>query len=127
MVMETLGQEAGWESVQGEYRKLLYERGLESGMEERTGQRGFTPEELRKVLEQGGRLSLQQALHCRVRYFTDGLILGTRAYVDEVFGRYPERFSPKRASGARRVAGVDLGDLCTARRLRLDSITVPVV
>jgi len=60
-----------------------------------------------------------------VRYFTDGLIFGSRAYVDDAFCRYRDRFSPKRKSGARKCANADLGDLCTARRLQLEVITVP--
>ena len=55
----------------------------------------------------------------------DGLVLGSRAYVDDAFLRYRDRFSPKRTSGARRIVGADLGDLWTARRLRLAPITVP--
>ena len=126
-VMQSLGFQAGWGAVHGEYRKLLYSRGAERGLTEAgvPTRRGFAREELQTVLDEGGRLSRSQALHCRVRYFSDGLILGSRTYVDDAFRRYRDRFGPKRTSGARRIAGADLGDLCTARRLQLAAITVP--
>lgn len=42
-------------------------------------------EQFQQVLDEGGRLSLPQALRCRVRYFSDGLIFGGRIYVDDAF------------------------------------------
>ena len=126
-MMLSLGLDAGQDVVHGEYRKLLYTQGAKTGIDEagKPVRAGFSPEELQEVLDDGGRLSLQQALHCRVRYFTDGLVLGSQVYVDDAFYRYRARFSPKRAGGARKVMGADLGDLCTARRLQSSAITVP--
>jgi REP element-mobilizing transposase RayT len=119
-VAVALGAGAAWQTVQGTYRRLLYGTGQQSGLTE-TGspqRRGFSREEIQAVLDAGGKLSLQQALHCRVRYFTDGLILGSETYVDDAFGRYRDRFGTRSTSGACRAATVALGDLCTARRLR---------
>jgi putative transposase len=44
-------------------------------------------------------------LRCRVRYFTDGAVLGSRAFVDEVFTRCRERFGATRKDGARKLRG----------------------
>ena len=44
-------------------------------------------------------------LRHRVRYFTDGAVIGCRAFVDEVFVRTRERFSAKRRDGARKLRG----------------------
>lgn len=126
-VMQGHGLQAGWKGVHGAYRKLVYNSGSEAGLTDSGAPKkpGFSREELQKVLDRGGKLTLQQALHCRVRYFTDGLVLGSQAYVDDAFCRYRDRFSPKRKSGARKCANADLGDLCTARRLQIEVITVP--
>ena len=126
-VMQGCGLQAGWKAVHAAYRKLLYSAGTEAGLTKSGAPKnpGFSREDLQKVLDQGGRLTLQQALHCRVRYFTDGLVLGSREYVDDAFYRYRDRFGHKRKSGARKCANVDLGDLFTARRLQLAVITVP--
>jgi hypothetical protein len=44
-------------------------------------------------------------LRTRVRYFSEGLALGTAAYVEEVFARNRERMGVKRERGAREARG----------------------
>ena len=46
-------------------------------------------------------LGLAKMLHCRVRYFTDGAVIGSKEFVNEAFARARERFSAKRKDGAR--------------------------
>ena len=65
---------------------------------------------------------LQELLRKQARYWTDGVILGTREFVDRVFGEQDEEVRGKRKSGARRMRGGDWGDggLYTLRDLRKD-------
>ena len=64
-----------------------------------------------------------QVLRLRVRYFSDGVVLGSRNYVEEVFGEFRERFGPRRRSGARPLRGLGaLGELSTLRDLRVDVV-----
>ncbi|MBT3190941.1 MAG: hypothetical protein HN341_00135, partial [Verrucomicrobia bacterium] len=86
---------------------------------------GFSAETVRDVLKAGGTLPINQLLRCRVRYFTDGAVLGSKTYLEDVFHRHRQRFSEKRRTGPRTMIGGQWGDLCTARRLRLDVITPP--
>lgn len=61
-------------------------------------------------------------LMCRVRYFTDGAVIGSKAFVDEVFEKTRERFTAKRRDGARRLRGNGkpaAGVLWSLRDLRL--------
>jgi hypothetical protein len=44
-------------------------------------------------------------LLCRVRYFTDGAVIGSKAFVNEAFTSARERFGTKRKDGARRMRG----------------------
>lgn len=44
-------------------------------------------------------------LRCRVRYFTDGAVIGSREFVNEAFVAARERFGPKRKNGARKLRG----------------------
>lgn len=128
-VMLSLGRDGAWQQIQALYRQFLYVTGEESGVDDvgRPLRRGFTRAELQQVIDAGGQLTRHQALRCRIRYFNDGLVLGSRAYVDDAFRRYRNRFSPKRSSGARPIRGAQMDGLCTARRLRLHPITLATV
>jgi putative transposase len=121
MVMRSIGGNMPWSEACAEYRKLLYISGQAQGStpEGRPAKPGFSQVEVDRVLEAGGQLTVQQALSCRVRYFSDGLILGSRAYVDDAFHRHRDRFGQKRKSGARRMKEIAWGDLFAARRLQL--------
>ncbi len=50
-------------------------------------------------------LGMAKMLRCRVRYFTDGAVIGGKGFVNEVFAASRERFSEKRKDGARRMRG----------------------
>jgi putative transposase len=50
-------------------------------------------------------LHLSKMLRCRVRYFTDGTVIGSREFVNEAFHSARERFGPKRKDGARKLRG----------------------
>ena len=125
MVMCSLGAETRWSKSHAQYRRLLYCCGQAKGItpEGTPVTTGFSQAEVDRVLNADGRLSVQQALQCRVRYFSDGLILGSRSYVDDAFCRYRDRFGVKRRSGARPMREVAWGDLYTARRLQLAPVT----
>jgi putative transposase len=69
-----------------------------------------------------GKLSRGALLRCRVRYFSDGLVLGTKSYVDGVFEAYRGHFGPKRTSGARAVREDAQGSLFTARQLAVRTV-----
>ena len=70
-------------------------------------------------------VALRQMLRWRVRYFTDGAAVGSRAFVDQLFTECRDRFGPKRKTGARKMRGKAGGAsgaadlLWTARDLRL--------
>jgi hypothetical protein len=48
------------------------------------------------VDEQNGELSLPERLRCRIRYFTDGVILGSQAFVDSHFSDLKAKLGYKR-------------------------------
>ena len=51
-------------------------------------------------------LEWNEKLNCRVRYFTDGAVIGSKAFVNEAFFGMRERFGEKRKDGARRMRGL---------------------
>jgi hypothetical protein len=67
---------------------------------------GFKREDVKKVLENGGKLSFGEALRCRFRYLTDGLVFGRRVFVNKVFEGTRKYFGEKRSSGARPIRGL---------------------
>jgi putative transposase len=75
--------------------------------------------EILRRLNDRERVSIHDFLQCRVRYFSDGMVLGRREFVESIFKSAPDRFGNRRQTGARRMRGLaDLG-LFTARDLRL--------
>ena len=72
-------------------------------------------------------LARGELLHCNVRYFADGVALGSKAFVEAVFRGHRDQFGLKRATGARRMRFGDWGGLCTLRDLRLTVVSAPSV
>jgi len=67
-------------------------------------------------------LGMAKMLHCRVRYFTDGAVIGSKEFVNEAFASARERFGAKRKDGARAMRGSGSGAkgmLWSARDLRV--------
>jgi hypothetical protein len=81
--------------AQGEMRKRVNRKGMEPGK----------ASEERGQLEAGGRVALAKRLRWRLRYFSDGAVIGSRSFVDKFFEAHRERFGLKRTSGARRLRG----------------------
>ena len=84
----------------------------------------FSEEKVQQILDAGGALPLSDALRCRVRYFSDGLVLGSRQFVEEVFTEYRDQFGGKRTTGARPMKYAQWDGLCTLRDLRLKPVSI---
>lgn len=120
-----------WKKIQSDYRQALYERGLEvladpeSGM---TGRLGFTAEQVAKEIKRNGKLSSCEVLLYRVRYFTDGAIIGSASFIDEIFGKHNERLTARttgRKTGARQMRSADWGGLYSFHDLQTNAIGHP--
>jgi len=105
------------------YRKILISAGMEENEERgnvktkkrvvvRKGMdRRKAKVELERLSEEKARdLKISKVIQCRVRYFTDGAVIGSKGFVDGVFQASRERFGPKRKDGARKPRGT-LGEL----------------
>ena len=69
-----------------------------------------------------GELGIARILRTRVRYFTDGAVIGSKSFVNEAFDAARERFSERRKDGARKMRGVGKGGggtLWSVRDLRV--------
>jgi putative transposase len=122
-----LSRKVSWSKAQDNYRQLLFGIGQEvlggatpDGYVKSQG--GFTQCEIETVCAAGGKLSLAAVLRCRVRYFTDGVVLGSQAFLDEFFEKRKASFGEARKSGARRMKGASWGALRVLRDLRVDPV-----
>ena len=111
---------ATWRDIGPRYRKILFGIG-----EEHPGRAGISREAVAKVWESGGKLTLTQLLRCRIRYLTDGLAIGSAAFIESVFVSEREAFSGGRSSGSRKMVGGNWGELRIARALRREPISPP--
>ena len=97
----------GWQTAGAAeaYRCILFDEGREvkDAQNEIVVERGVSGESARAVLAERGKLSPAELVRLRVRYFSDGAILGSKAFVEGIFEAQREQFSPKRKRGARRI------------------------
>ena len=100
--------------VAREYRKFLMAGAIEKlethvirdGFSEtKRTRKGITRAEAELENVRAGEISTGKMLRCRVRYFTDGAVIGSRSFVNEAFASARERFGPKRKDGARKLRG----------------------
>ena len=112
----------GWKSAKAAeaYRCLLHAEGREvkDAQNEKVVSHGVTAESARAVLAENGKLSPAELVRLRVRYFSDGEVLGSKAFVDGIFEAQREHFGPKRKQGAKRMTESD-APFYTLRQLRV--------
>ncbi len=108
-------QPAPWASASAEYRRNLFVTAHHSGS---TQTMALDRPTILAELARGAPLSLPQVLRVRVRHFTDGLILGSRRFVNHAFLHHRDQFGPKRQNGARSLRGVPLPSLSALRDLQ---------
>jgi hypothetical protein len=115
----------GWESAGGAeaYRKLLFSHAVEVRSVDKSEvvRRGVTAEEAQKVRQAHGKLSAAELVRQRVRYFSDGLVIGGKEFVESMFGQHREKFGPRRKDGARKITE-SAGGLFALRRLRKSGV-----
>jgi REP element-mobilizing transposase RayT len=84
--------------------------------------KGFSKERVEAVLKSGGKLSRADLLRCRVRWFSDGVAIGSKGFVDGVFNGCRSYFGAKRKDGARKIREDAAGNLHALRELRVNAV-----
>jgi putative transposase len=119
LVMLSLGADEVWGQVNHVYRRLMYEHGEQVvEVDGRTKKQGFTREQVEKVVETNGKMKMGEILRCKVRYFSDGMVLGSKEYVETILKKHKDQLEVKRAASAREMRWADWNGLCTIRSLR---------
>jgi hypothetical protein len=105
------------EEVGAEYRKRLFLTGAVA-----TGNNppAFDLAKAHAVVEQEkGELSLPERLRCKIRYFSDGVILGSRSFVESHCQRLKQTIGYKRKSGPTAIKCLGPAALWVFRNLRV--------
>jgi putative transposase len=118
---EALGfdPDRSWREVSREYRKLLFQTGTSASKASATIDLELAQ---RVVQQQQGEIPLPQLLRCRLRYFSDGGILGSRAFVEDQFRRFKQLVNPPRSNRAHRLPALAEQPIWVLRDLRLRPI-----
>ena len=117
--------------VLARYRMLLAEEGQEAEVEQADSQskgrsamavqgerkskrmkrrRGFSRAEVDEILERNGKLSRTEMLRCRVRYFTDGAVIGSKSFVNDFYKAVKGEIRGERKKASTPLRNIDLED-----------------
>jgi putative transposase len=111
-----LSRAGDWSEIAADYRMVLFGKGaLATGHGSKIDRL-----EALQVLNAGGKVPRAHALRCRVRYFSDGAVLGSSEFVQSWFEAHRDQLSPKRKTGPRPMTGSDWEGLNVYRGLRRD-------
>jgi hypothetical protein len=113
-----------WKELSREYRKYLFVKGSCRSANKPPAFDLATAQ--RVVEEQHGELPLPQRLLCRIRHFTDGVILGSQSFVESHFGKLKQKLGYKRHRTAARLTALGSSALWVFRDLRLRARFLPI-
>lgn len=100
------------------YRLILFGKGYQSKGKSGSDQGRISADVLGKVVRQGGHIPLHELLRVRIRYFSDGLVMGTQPFVETVFKEHRSTFGPKRLKAGSPLPASNWGSLHTMRNLQ---------
>ncbi len=127
-------QGAGFEAEKWKEVARIYRRSMGLTLERKSGRATVEKGVIRPLMNTAEALEAKQngtvltdlkmaaMLRCRVRYFTDGAVIGSKIFVNEAFDAAKARFTAKRKDGARRMKGNGIaasGTLWSVRDLRV--------
>ena len=112
-----LSQSTSPKQIAAEYRQHLFLRGAVGS---KNHPPAFDQAKAEAVVEQEkGELSLQERLRCKIRYFSDGVILGSQAFVQSHCQRLEQKIGYKRKSGPTALKNFGPATLWVFRNLRV--------
>ena len=118
-ITRLMGRQENWSTAVARYRVAIFGKGQSFNADR--PERSVDREKAAQVMNEGGQVSREEALRCRVRYFTDGAVLGSKEFVQSYFESHRQRFGPKRHDGPRDLRGCDWNGLSCIRDLRKEA------
>ena len=99
-----LENSTSWEKASARYRGYFIHKGTSQGHRKK----GFTEEFANHQLQSGNELTDGEVFRTRMRYFTDGLVIGSKHYLEEFLEKHRDVLGDKRKGIGARVEGSDL-------------------
>ena len=103
-----------WKVAAQEYRMTIFGKGADP----KAFVAAIDSQKMREVMKAGGKLPRAVLLRCRVRYFSDGAILGSKEFVKEVWQDHRQQLGQRRWRVGRALPGADWKGLTSFRDLR---------
>ena len=104
-----------WAETQENYRLLLFSMGTirrEKGA-------SVSVEDFEKVVAQGGKIALGDLMRHRVKYLTEGAVLGSRAFVEKHLAAYRQKTGRRRNTPVRLLPPIEgIGEVAVLRGVR---------
>ena len=102
------------------YRLCLFGKGAKP-KGELDKDRGVIPlEKLDAVIRSGGKVEVSELLRRRVRYFSDGMAIGSKRFLKGLYDEHRECFPESRKARFASMKGADWGELQVVRDLKVD-------
>jgi REP element-mobilizing transposase RayT len=117
-LVELFGQKHPYTEAIQSYRLILFGKGYQSKGSARSDTGTISAERVAAVIQQGGKVPVHELLRVRVRYFCDGMALGSKTFVDSVFQTHRADFGAKRNKAGTPLPEGAWGQLHTVRNLQ---------
>ncbi|MDD4347695.1 MAG: transposase [Opitutales bacterium] len=102
------------------YRLCLFGKGAKPKGEKEKDRGVILEEKLDEVIRSGGKVEMSELLRRRVRYFSDGMAIGSRLFLKEIYGQHRECFPESRKARFATMKGTDWGGLQVVRDLKVN-------
>ena len=108
-----------WKNVAARYRMLVFETGVrKSDASGRTTRPGFSREQIQKVLDRVGLLTMAQFLRCRSSYFSSSVAFGSQKFIKEIEPVLTKQFGFKKSREPQSIEEADTDFKVFRRRRR---------
>ena len=102
------------------YRLCLFGKGAKPKGDQDKDRGVISEEKLDEVIRNGGKVEMSELLRRRVRYFSDGMAIGSRLFLKEIYEQHRECFPESRKARFATMRGTDWGGLQVVRDLKVN-------
>ncbi|MGZ0657437.1 transposase [Coraliomargarita sp. W4R53] len=122
-IKDLFSNETTFEDSIASYRLILFGKGYTSKGSADKDKGTITPEALAEVIKNEGRVAPSELLRMRVRYFSDGTAIGSKAFIEKLFQNNRSCFGSNRKSAGKSLPPNLWGNLHVLRDLKKNVYT----